>query len=205
LDGDFWSWFAGFWEGEGSFYVALGRTELKVSQKNEVPLQYIKAQLGLGSIYQTDRKTGGKAWQVGRRPEVLRVIAKMLPHLRFRKNEVIKKLNFLKANPLKISSQRRWKQSEIQQLIKTWTEKSDKELTKKLNRTPQGIIHKRLQLRLLRQKPIIGQKWSNKDVGFLSEEYLYMNDQEIGKILGRTPKSIVWKRWKLNLKRRPSR
>jgi hypothetical protein len=113
IDEEFWAWLTGFWEGEGSlsFHKRKGRknsidNRLSISQvSSRKPLDYIKKTLKVGNVYTTLRN-GRKpefSWEIAKRSIVIQILEKMLPHLRFRKEEVIEKLEKIKLlNRLRI-------------------------------------------------------------------------------------------------------
>lgn len=105
---DFFRWFAGFWEGEGSFGIysreLQGKRSLDVyfsiTQTNETILNAIYGQLTLGRVYkrkwiQSNWKTQW-SWAIGSIAPMIKVAEKMLPYLTFKKEMVGAKLSFLK-------------------------------------------------------------------------------------------------------------
>jgi hypothetical protein len=98
-------WLAGFWEGEGHFFVknygdensiklntAFGITQGK---SREAILYKIKDFFDEGNVYEKKDKT--YTWMTGNSKIIIEIVKRLLPHLRFRKEEVLSKLNILRA------------------------------------------------------------------------------------------------------------
>lgn len=101
-DRDFWSWLAGFWEGEGSACIPSAykqgergyqRARISASQKVRDPLDYILSQIGLGHIcfrspcYRVAPRwkvEGTFIWSVDKRRDVIYLAKQMRPLVRFR-------------------------------------------------------------------------------------------------------------------------
>lgn len=95
----FWSWFAGFWEGEGCFTVQVTpkrrMCELNVTQTKLKPLTLIRDYLG-GNIH-TKRHSNPDwsqtwTWRLTRKDRILDVCQRMFPYLCFRNGEVAEKM-----------------------------------------------------------------------------------------------------------------
>lgn len=107
MDTDFWSWFAGFWEGEGTIGVYKGRqVEICAVQRVRSPLDYIEENVGLGTVVPEYDREGELMWRwrVRSRPQILEVGRKLLPCLRFRTQEMKVAL----AKIQKMEDERHW-------------------------------------------------------------------------------------------------
>jgi hypothetical protein len=102
-DTEFWPWFTGFWEGEGSVVVhwkttssghPSGSIGISIVQKNRAPLDYIVEQTGMGTVTmnvspRTARVAPGRVvhvWQVSGRKRVAWFLQHMMRRAIFRDN-----------------------------------------------------------------------------------------------------------------------
>jgi hypothetical protein len=81
------AWLVGFYEGEGSCWIAKNHTHgytyervaIDIGQKDRTPLDYIHKRLKFGSIFRS--KAGFHSWRtVG--PKAIRLLRLMLPHMK---------------------------------------------------------------------------------------------------------------------------
>lgn len=169
-DRDFWNWFAGFWEGEGSLCFSSAykrkdstkifhRGRLTISQVSKQPLEYIKEFLKLGyvvfarpanrNINWNDR--GIWVWSVDKRRDIIFVLQHMLPFLRFKKEKVLTRLRQISDYDKK-SQWRSWTKYEINFLRQTYSvlDLSLFEVSKSLNRPYKAVIAKANKIGLRR-------------------------------------------------------
>lgn len=150
MDSDFWSWFAGFWEGEGSISWH-GQTPnavlIKVAQKNRDPLDYIKGQLGFGGV--TSSGPRSSCWCCAGRPATIYVMEHILPYLRFRQKTILEKLSRVKEG-LKNSPCRRFSDDEDKFIKKKSRTMTDTEMGTILNRNRWSILHRRKILKIVK-------------------------------------------------------
>jgi hypothetical protein len=90
----------------------------------------------------------------------------------------------------------RWTDAEIEFLAQNWSKMTDTELAKKLNRTQNGVKHKRFQLCLRK-----GRMWTKEEINFLKQNYGIMPILKIAQLLHRSYASIQHKIQRLCLKR----
>lgn len=105
VDREFLAWLAGFWEGEGSFSLRESKyrhPRLSINQGDRSPLDLIQKKLGVGKVYEQNKGKAGRfskkpiyKWDVWRRDDVIAVARAMLPFLKFRREVVQPKLEFL--------------------------------------------------------------------------------------------------------------
>jgi len=117
MDTDFWSWLAGFWEGEGSFgmygieHRAHHRMIFSIPQTTSVPLEYIQQQVGFGKVRVRNRGNvrHKPCWEyyVQNVVQCLKIIDGILPYLRFRQEELTTKRDKAKKY-MEEMSQRKW-------------------------------------------------------------------------------------------------
>ena len=171
MDKDFWSWFAGFWEGEGSCCPPsrynskiksrrYPRARLNVAQAVREPLDYIQHQTLIGAItfrapkrrrYVPWNDKGCYVWQVNRTRDIIKIVENMLPFLRFRRKQV---KDFLKEVKEKESRAKwlSWTSDEINVLRELYPVATHIELTRKLRRSWSSIKQKAQKLGLRRQR-----------------------------------------------------
>jgi len=164
MDEDFWSWFAGFWEGEGcahsrrnTFSYTNGkrysRARLDVAQTDAKPIKYIIEQTGLGGMYIKPKQPNRKVcyvWRLDKLRDIIPVCEQMLPHLRFRNQQVQQFLRELKE----WESEAKWigwTAREIAILKELYSKASHEELKKMLNRRWPSIQAKAQKLGLRRR------------------------------------------------------
>lgn len=148
VDKSFWPWLAGFWEGEGHLCIDNSKypqPHLGISQKDRKPLDYIIEQIGIGSI--CPRAGRVYTYQVQNRPDLMWLLPKLIPHLRFREAEVKRKLSLIKE-AYKNSTHRKWTENEVHYLKENYRVKTDVEIAKCLSRTPSAVAQKRFMLNL---------------------------------------------------------
>src|SRR3990167_3049801 len=87
-----WSWFAGFFDGEGC--VTFSRcgdrnpnVRLVISQIDDIPLRWIQYTFGVGKISKRNDR-GSYTFYVSRRLEVFWVLENLLPRLKLPKRQV---------------------------------------------------------------------------------------------------------------------
>lgn len=168
-DPDFWSWFAGFWEGEGSACIpsryrqgerGYQRARITVAQKTRVPLDYIVQQTQLGKISFRPPKRikqiswndeGTFLWNVDKRRDVIYVAEMLRPHVRFR-HELLDKFicesKAMDANAGWIG----WTDNEQCLLKEMYRSASTFELIQTLNRDWPSIRQKANRLGLYRKR-----------------------------------------------------
>jgi len=107
LNREFLAWFARFWEGEGWFSTRhqagskRPRTEVGIKQVDKRPLSLIQSKLG-GRL-ELERVRGKPNWKpiwrwsVAKREDALKTVRLLIPYLRFRKNEVERKIEYVKS------------------------------------------------------------------------------------------------------------
>lgn len=159
MDEDFWSWFAGFWEGEGSVGIYRYNSEqegrihicFQVSQSNRIPIDYIAAQLSefrgiqIG-VRRTIRQPSANDQYVHRRikPQYLltiqraavvyKILNNILPYLRFRQDQVKKAIADIDS-AMATAKQRRWENEEDEFLRANYGKMSSKSIANALKRT----------------------------------------------------------------------
>ena len=160
IDREFWSWFAGFWEGEGSL-TKNGR--VSICQKDKTPLEFIQSKLG-GSLNLRQRKSNFPphnpiwVWYVSLRRDVIKVAESMFPYLKFRQKKVLEVLEDLREKESKRPSQprhfkmkpRAWAGEEDEFIRQHYTDMLDREMAENLQRTVESVRARRYELRILR-------------------------------------------------------
>ena len=144
-DDYFLSWFAGFWEGEGTFCISPKETRINVifsvAQKNRKPLDLIQKTFG-GSIL-CRKRDGNHNWQIHKRKKIIQICKWMLPFLKFRNEQVEIKLKVLEDREL-FSQSLYWQPQEKEFLFRNYKKyrRNNKlrELAQKLNRTYSAIV-----------------------------------------------------------------
>jgi hypothetical protein len=173
-DEEFWAWLAGFWEGEGSLNLYADkrggnrtlRPLLTVSQSDRAPIDYIYERLRVGGVSldtQRGKRNYMKAenrvieackdcwiWQVQSKREVLEILQRMLPHLRFKADEVRQAITVLK-DELKKAHWSKWTPTEIEILEENYGKVATSEIAKLLNRTVYSV---QLKARMLGLKKV---------------------------------------------------
>ena len=152
VDREFLAWLAGFWEGEGCFYLSIKggetKTSFRIGQNNREPLDLIQSRLGIG--YVQTFKPGGfnqkihYEWVVASQNEVIKIVDLLLPFLKFRKTEIQHKLDRLRV-ARDNSKCRHFTHEEVKYITENWR-KPDKEIAAILNRTEGSIVWKRKKL-----------------------------------------------------------
>ena len=165
-DEDFWSWFAGFWEGEGSIGIyhyrndAEGRIHIyfQVSQSNRVPIDYIATQLRefkgirIGIRKSTKQPSTSDPYvrrriktqyllTIQRSAVVHTILNHILPYLRFRQEQVKKAISEIEL-AMTTAKQRRWENEEDEFLRANYGKMNSKLIADALRRTV-GSIHSR--------------------------------------------------------------
>lgn len=204
LDREFLAWLAGFWEGEGSLIVTDKKTCFAVYQSGEGGkriLEEIKRTLGVGNIYERTRAGNPNtqyALHVCAVPSVTKLVAMLLPHIKFKNHEVERKLEVLKKiESMMVSlrvSRRCWTKDERKFLEENYGKLSVIEISERLGRT-YGAVNNQIWWMGLKKEPSI-EPWTPKEEGKLRKltEIGYTAEQ-ISKDLGRTVPSI-YNRWR---------
>jgi len=152
---DFMNWFAGFWEGEGTFNLSQPkrRVEFAISQKRREPLEYIIRILGVGKIYLArDGIYPLFRWYVNDRKGAIEIARRILPFLTFRKNNVAETLKIIEEWQQN-SNRNRWTKKEDDFIRRNYKSMTDKEIAKPLmNRTTNEVKCRRKRLKL--HKPL---------------------------------------------------
>lgn len=152
VDREFLAWFAGFWEGEGSFYLLTKngetKTSFQIAQNVREPLDLIQSKLGVGYVRFVKPKGFNLRihyeWRVASQNEVINVIDSLIPFLKFRKAKVQQKLDRLRT-ARDNSKCRHFTHEEVKYITENWW-KPDKEIAATLNRTEGSIVWKRKKL-----------------------------------------------------------
>lgn len=208
LDREFMTWFAGFWEGEGSTSTYVNRAtgqiiqDFSVSQTGERGrriLTHIKEKLGMGHICFSPARGNHQVswrWHVRKRSDVIKMIKAILPYLKFRQKEVEGCLIDLESYPPARESFP-WVDEEDKLLREAYSKYrgKTKELCKLFpKRTLKSIWKRAMSLGLsLRKNP----PWSSeedKELSQLKREGL--SHKKIGNLLGR-PTNAITARWYL--------
>jgi len=157
----FWAWLAGFWEGEGHFTITQqvqtykGRNYpknhvvLAITNTRIDVLEYIREKLGVGRVYR--RTSKGSEFIISSIPEAIAVCKRLLPFLKFRKDEVQRKLKLLMgiwSNFLK--RKRLWSKEDIEFIKENWRRMTDREIAEKLGRTLSAVQLRREKLGLIK-------------------------------------------------------
>jgi len=165
MNKEFIIWFTGFWEGEGSFFLNEKDRgcSLSVSQsgeRGEKVISFIKSQFDeilsysnhLTYKYKNPKYKLCHIFTVSNRMDMIKVIKLMLPHLKFRKEEIKSALKKLKKWEEE-GKAHRWNKEEINFLKENYKKRTDDELSKLLPRhTKKTIVDKRLELNLRKHK-----------------------------------------------------
>jgi predicted transcriptional regulator len=146
LDKDFLSWFAGFWEGEGHFSVKRNGKYFTfgVDNTDERPIRLIKEKLGIGHIViKKHRKKNPKwsdcyTWRVDALEDVIYVAELLLPHLKFRADEVREKLALAKRKR-EVLPRRKWSSREVEFLKQNYGKMKVEKLAKMLSRSIESV------------------------------------------------------------------
>lgn len=149
----FWVWLAGFWEGEGSAFVSEGnRATFGIGQQGKRGKKvclYMQKETGFGHIYPNKTPTGKTLyyWKVTSLSQVMEILERIKPYLRFREKQVEQVL--LEAQKADDRARRHdWNPRELN-IIKENTSLTDKELVKLLPRHSKASIQdRRLKLGL---------------------------------------------------------
>lgn len=214
MDGDFWSWLAGFWEGEGTLGVykdkrypeqGLKRTVFQVVQSNKQPLEYILEQLEMKLRLTRDdrprspgvqRQKPSFVLQIQARGDVAYVCHKILPFLRFRRKEVQQKLAQIEK-AISQAKYKHWTNEESSFLNDNALALTDEEIANHLGRTKSSVRSHRTQLRLLHRTR---RNWNDEEIDFLEKNIETMTTSAIAKTLNRNRCSINKKIRELNLR-----
>ncbi len=163
-DEQFFSWLAGFWEGEGSlvFYPVNEEkgwmtVSFSLNQKERHILDAINHRLKMGKVHSCVSKfrTSKRSFKpntvihrlmINGFKDTLYIIEKLLPHLTFRKNEVQEKLEKIKAY-YKKSRHRSWNDSELKILKESLSLPIRKQMSLLPDRTFQAIKNMRRKIR----------------------------------------------------------
>jgi len=152
----FFSWFAGFLDGEGCFSIVLAkqrtannflavkpqvRIGLKNSPEEDSLIHYIKQNIGLGKIYYSNKnkENGVVCWQTTKISEAIEVARKVLPYLILKKQKARKFIQALEiwVNTRQADSGRRGlglrlrKKEEVLTLVKIATSLNSGRQTKR--------------------------------------------------------------------------
>ena len=102
-DKRFYSWLAGFWEGDGCFInyypPSAGRSlrniprvfvesKFQISQKTPDILYSIKKRTNLGEVYKCNQPFPFYQWTIGSKKDIITLLNNLLPLLSFRKEMV---------------------------------------------------------------------------------------------------------------------
>lgn len=217
MDRGFWPWLAGAWEGEGTFHLKERKRNpnqmqsyFSVAQSGDdrkAGLDYIKAQTGVGKVYprheiRPNRKPA-YVWELWRRTDILRIVPKLIPYLRFRRKEVEEKLTRLKEA---YEKQRFhfWTAVEEDFIRANWRKLTDRQIAKALKRTYKGVMAKRQKMEL-DKKEYQGEEWTDEEIKTVKAN-LTLTDAKMAILLNNrhSPEAIKQKRSKLSLLKYPS-
>jgi len=195
-DKEFLIWLAGFWEGEGSFGIGKTGRYFNIAQSkkrgkkilNEIKTFLIKFDIA-SEVYKNIQKNNNNCYmyRTGNTEDIKKIFDLILPYLKFRKIEVIEKLDKIKN----IKPQRRWNEKEIKYLIDNYNFIPKKEIVKNLERHTQwSIWSKASQLKISNRK-----FWNDEEIEFLKNN-IDTPINEIVKSLGRSRCAVLNKRTK---------
>lgn len=206
---DFWSWLAGFHEGEGhlnrsnkSNWRSSGEKHwsslMQIGQKHREVLDVILNESRVGYVSSCKRHYKEKpytfyVWQVGKRRDVLWVLINIYPHLKVEKkdvaNTILKLMDAYLHSPFHM-----WTKTELDFLVNNYRKLSDKKLANILDRTYNSIQGKRKELRLLRVH-----SWTPEETAKLQELYSSVRTTKLAKMFGRTEGAVRNKAYQLRL------
>ena len=146
MDKDFLPWFTGFWEGEGSVIAkpyrgkrsrrAVRLVVYQAGERGRRVLEYIRDQFGEGYVRPTTRRLSDprtNKWHVTSMPKIIPILEKMLPHLRFRREEVERALDFIKKEDSE-AKLHWWTEPELAFLKENYEKMSRREIAERLKR-----------------------------------------------------------------------
>lgn len=204
MDGDFWAWFAGFWEGEGSLSVSSAYTRMCISQVDPKPLDLIRSVVG-GKLRCRIRTDGFHRkpiweWAIHDRRKVSGIIERMAPFLRFRREKVLEKIGIIKT--LEEKRPRPWSQEEEDFIKANWMKMTDERIGKKLGRSKFAIWKRRLIMGLKKMEHIM---WKPIEDEIVRENWR-QPDRELAAMLNRSKIAVSTRRLKwLGIKKYPKR
>ena len=209
MDKLFLAWVAGFYEGEGCFWIGHqnGRRQpvarIMIGQADKRPIMLIKKKLGGHVYFRKARQKGWKdqwVWQVVNKRDLIRIVRLILPFLTFKKRDVQRKLKMVEISDVN-SKKHDWAEHEIQFLKKNWRVYTDIKLAEKLSRTAMAVIQKRRKFGMRKVKWGKPRIWTANEKEILKTNYKTKTDEQIAKILNRGRYSILEKRLALGLKK----
>lgn len=92
-----------------------------------------------------------------------------------------------------------WTDKEIEFLENNYNDFSNKELSKKMDRSSSSIEKKLKRLGLKKSSRSLSMKWSDEDIKFLKDNYSNMTNKELSEKLKRSPKTILNRASKMGL------
>lgn len=100
----------------------------------------------------------------------------------------------VKSKPAKYSY---WMEEEIEFLKENYTSMTNRELSKKLNRSAKAVGSKANSIGCEHKKPRV--KWTKEEEKIIEQHYKHLTDKELGKILNRSHRSVRHRRVKMGL------
>ena len=191
---EFLAWLAGFWEGEGNFYVKgsgarfqIGQSKLRGKRILLKTKEYFD-KYNIDSVVSKDMNNCYRI-RVSNVKDIRMIFNFLLPYIQFRKEEINYKLNLIKN---KISA-KRWSVSEKIYLIKNYNLISKDKIATSLDRSIMAIIGKANELKLTRRRC-----WTKEEIEILNSHTL-LSMKQIGEKLNRSYGAVKAKRYRLRL------
>lgn len=155
---EFWSWLAGFWEGEGCLWFSYSRSRvsfesaLNITQKSREPLDYIFRKTKVGFVRETYNK--GRlyhVWNVRKKKDIIYIVERMLPYIIFRYKDLKKKLKLLKERQ-KIYESNLWSFKQEKFIRDNYKKMYDFEIGNIIGRNAKAVEAKRERMGLLKKR-----------------------------------------------------
>lgn len=209
----FIAWFTGFWEGEGCLYLHDARhrgiqyPRLSVAQtgpRGKQICEQIKGEWGCGFVRETLLKNEKHAtlytWTASKLSEVVRIGKLMLPYMKFRQEEFVRKLEIVREN---YEASCLWNDGSDLRLRKlTETGKTTEQICVLLKRTRSSINHRRNRLHIY----IVGPRpegkappWTKEELAILEEGHGKKSISGIANEVNRTYSGVAHKASRLKL------
>lgn len=210
---DFLIWFAGFWEGEGSVIFNntsnknRGIIQFTVCQNEFDVIDLVVKKFGIGHVYERkvgelktgfERRSSTWIYQTSGASTCLPILKAISPFLRVKKRIEKVKLAIAFCEKFIITSPFYWSNEQDKFLSEKFSDLSDEQLAKELNKTLASIKRRRQNLNLIRE--FKSKKWwGSEEVKILKENFLQGNKRLCELLPNKSFTSITTMKWRLGL------
>ncbi len=139
MNKEFLIWTAAFWESEGSLRLIQYSSCLSICQNDTGILEEIKRITRMGRVKSRPDRPKTHDWIVTKRGDIIFILHKLIPYMRFRKDEAKRKLRLIEKADLAARCHG-WTERELVFLKKNWKRLPDEKLAKHLTRHSVGSI-----------------------------------------------------------------